>query len=140
MEGRVNTYNPRKVIVQLGTHVVSGFADDSFISIEPDGDGTTSSVGADGEIVRSIDPTNTFKIKLALQHTSETNKFLINKYYTDKNEGTGTFPILIKDLLGGTVFSCSAAWVPKLPAHGYGKTASNREYELATGSGTLQQN
>lgn len=140
MEGRVSTYNPRKVIAQFGTHVVSGFADDSFISIEPEGDGTTTQVGADGEIVRSIDPTSTFKIKIVLQTTSRTNKYLVNKYYKDKNDGTGTFPILIKDLLGNTVFSCDSAWVPKLPAFGYGKTASNREYELATGSGKLKQN
>ena len=35
----VKTYNSRLVTVALGTHSVSGFADDSFISIEAVGDG-----------------------------------------------------------------------------------------------------
>ena len=53
---KVTTYNPRKVTCALGRHIVSGFADDSFISIESDGDGTSSVGGADGEVARSIDP------------------------------------------------------------------------------------
>ena len=31
----VKTYNSRLVTVALGTHSVTGFADDSFITIEP---------------------------------------------------------------------------------------------------------
>ena len=34
----VKTYNPKKVIIALGSHVVSGYADDSFITIESSGD------------------------------------------------------------------------------------------------------
>ena len=55
---RVTTYNPKKVTCALGRHIVTGFADDSFISIEPAGDGTSYVTGADGEIARSIDPSN----------------------------------------------------------------------------------
>ena len=36
----VTTYNPKKVTCALGRHIASGFADDSFINIEPAGDGT----------------------------------------------------------------------------------------------------
>ena len=32
---KVTTYNPRKVTCALGRHIVSGFADDSFISVAP---------------------------------------------------------------------------------------------------------
>lgn len=32
---RVTTYNPKKVTLALGNHIASGFADDSFIVIEP---------------------------------------------------------------------------------------------------------
>ena len=32
---RVTTYNPKKITLALGNHIASGFADDSFIVIEP---------------------------------------------------------------------------------------------------------
>lgn len=47
---RVTTYNPKKVTLALGNHIASGFADDSFIVIEPAGDGNSYVAGADGEV------------------------------------------------------------------------------------------
>lgn len=52
----VKTYDPKKVMVIFGPVVLTGFAEDTFINIETDGDGTTAVVGCDQEIVRSIDP------------------------------------------------------------------------------------
>ena len=69
---KVTTYNPRKVTCSLGNHIASGFADDSFISIEPAGDGTSYVVGADGEIARSIDPSKVYTVKLSLLQGSST--------------------------------------------------------------------
>ena len=54
MSSKIKTYNPKEVIVTCGTHIVTGYADDSFISIEPNGDGITKKTGCDGEIARSI--------------------------------------------------------------------------------------
>lgn len=130
----VATYNPRKITASFGNHIVSGFADDSFISIEPQGDGTTSVTGADGEMIRSIDPTSQSVIKLVLLISSKTNKFLTEQHYKDQENGDGVFPVIIKNLLGKTTFSASMAWVPKLAGIGYGKTAGTCEWELHTGS------
>lgn len=137
--GKIKTYNPKEVTVALGNHIVSGYADDSFISIDPNGDGVTKKVGCDGEIARSINPDDTFIVKLSVLQTSETNSFLQRRLAMDRKNGDGLFPILIKDLKGGLVFSSDAAW-PKGPAsRGYGKEAGNREWELHTGSGTLEE-
>lgn len=35
--GKIATYNPKKVTISLGNHIVTGFADDSFVSIDPNG-------------------------------------------------------------------------------------------------------
>ena len=67
----VTTYNPKKVTCALGNHIVSGFNDDSFITIEPAGDGTSYVVGADGEIARSIDPSRVYTVKIALLQNSK---------------------------------------------------------------------
>ena len=54
MSSKIKTYNPKEVTIALGNHIVVGYADDSFITIDPNGDGVTKKVGCDGEIVRSI--------------------------------------------------------------------------------------
>lgn len=137
--GKIKTYNPREVTVAFGSHIVSGFADDSFITIDPNGDGVTKKVGCDGEIVRSISPDDTYIVKVSLLQTSDTNAWLQERLAKDRKSGDGMFPVIVKDLKGGMCFSCDAAW-PKGPAsRGYGKEAGNREWELHTGSGTLTE-
>ena len=37
--GKIKTYNPKEVTIALGNHIVVGYADDSFITIDPNGDG-----------------------------------------------------------------------------------------------------
>ena len=134
--GKIKTYNPKEVTMAFGSHIVSGYADDSFITIDPAGDGVTKKVGCDGEIVRSISPDDTFIIKVSVLQTSDTNSFLQQRFAQDIKTGEAMFPVLIKDLKGGMVFSADAAW-PIKPASG--KESNNREWELHTGSGTLTE-
>lgn len=54
--GKIKTYNPKEVTIALGNHIVAGYADDSFITIDPNGDGVTKKVGCDGEIVPQHQP------------------------------------------------------------------------------------
>ncbi len=137
--GKIRTYNPKEVTVALGNHIVTGYADDSFVTIDPNGDGVTKKVGCDGEIVRSISPDDTYIVKLSVLQTSDTNSFLQERFAQDKKSGDGMFPILIKDLKGGLVFSADAAWPIKPASRGFGKEAANREWELHTGSGNLTE-
>lgn len=137
--GKVKTYNPQEVTVALGSHIVTGYADDSFVTIDPNDDGVTKKIGCDGEIVRSISPDDTYIVKLSLLQTSDTNSFLQKKVKMDRKNGNGTFAILVKDLKGGLVFSCDQAWPKGSASRGYGKEAGNREWELHTGSGTLSE-
>lgn len=136
---QIKTYNPKKITISLGNHIVSGFADDSFVSIDPNGDGVTKKVGCDGEIVRSINPDDTYIIKLSVLQTSDTNSFLQSKYAADMKNGSGMFPILIKDLQGSIQFSAAQAWAAKPASRGFGKESANREWEIHTGSGTLRE-
>ena len=49
------------------------------------------------------------------------------------------FPLLIKDLKGGLVFSTEAAWCTKKAAVTRGKESNNREWEIETGEATLEE-
>lgn len=136
---RIKTYNPKQVTAACGTHIVSGFADDTFITIEPSGDGITKKVGCDGEIVRAISVDNTYKVKIALLQTSLSNSYFQTMYDKDMDTGDGMFPLLIKDLKGGTVFSTEAAWVTKPATVTRGKESNNCEWEIETGDAKMTQ-
>ena len=132
MDG-IMTYNSSKVKIALGSHSVTGYAEDSFVVIEPIDSGVTSKAGCDGEIVRSVDPNERFTVKLTLLASSQTHKFLMNKYNQDKKNGTGIFPILVNDLTGEEKFSASKAWVAKIPSKTNGMQSQNKEWTLETG-------
>ena len=135
---KITTYNPKKVTCALGRRMVSGFADDTFVSVEPAGDGTSYVVGADGEIARSIDPSSVYTLKLVLLQASAANSYLQKMYDKDKNDGTGTFSVNIADLLGNEKFTGSIAWVTKFAPWARGKTQSNREWEIAVAEGEFK--
>lgn len=131
--GEVFTYNCSKVKIALGSHAVTGYAEDSFVVVEPLDNGVTSKAGCDGEIVRSVDPNERLTVKITLLQSSPTHKFLLNKYKQDKKDGSGTFPLLINDLTGKEKVSADMAWVTKLPAKTNGKESQNKEWVLETG-------
>ena len=133
--GRVTTYSPKKVTMAFGHHIVTVYADDSFINIEPGGDGTTHVTGADGEIARSLDPASVFKIKISLLQASASNEYLQNMYDKDHEDGSGMFSVNICDILGAQKFSGAQAWVTKPASWGRGKTQSNREWEIVVAEG-----
>lgn len=139
MAGKVRTYNPKEVTIACGSHIVTGIADDSFVSIEANGDGITKKIGCDGEIVRAVSPDNTYKVKISLLQTSDSNAYFSNMFDVDRENGEGLFPVLIKDLKGGLVFSTEAAWVIKRSSVTRGKDTNNREWEIDTGDATFNE-
>lgn len=135
---RVNTYDCRKVIITLGNHMVTGTADDNFITIAKQGDGVSSNVGCDGSIERSMDPNSQYKLTLVIQQTSPTNDWLEKQYSYDNDTCEGMFPVLIKDLRGGEIFHADEAWVVKPSDFVRGKAAANRSWEIDTGAGIME--
>lgn len=129
------TYNPKKITMNFGTHIASGYAEDSFVTIEPATDGTTYTTGADGEVIRSIDPSDIYLLKVSLLQGSATNEYLQGMVDMDKADGTGTFGVTITDTIGNESFSGATAWVTKPAAWGRGKAATNREWEIVVAGG-----
>lgn len=137
--GKIKTYNPKQVIMTAGVHAVSGYADDSFVTIEQNGDGITTKVGCDGEIARAVSPDDTAIVKISLLQTSSSNSYFQNMANLDRATGAGLFPLLIKDLKGGMLLATDAAWVTKSAGRTFGKDSNNREWEIHTGSVVLTE-
>lgn len=132
---RVTTYNPKKVSLVLGNHIASGFADDSFITIEPAGDGNTYVNGADGEVCVSVDPSSIYTVKVSVLQNSMTNAYCKKMYEKMKSTGDGFFSVTVKDLVGNEKFSASTGWITKLASKTYGKAQNNREWEIVVADG-----
>ena len=139
MAGNVKTYNPKEINIAFGSHIVTGYAEDSFVSIEPSGDGTTKKVGADGEVTRSISPDRTFSVKVTVDQMSESNSYFQEMYNRDQQTGDAIEPLMVQDMKGGMLFSADEAWVPKPSTRGLGKAAGTREWEIHTGPATLDE-
>lgn len=137
--GKIKTYNPREVTISLGNHIAEGFAEDTFVQIEPNGDGISKKVGCDGEIVRSVSPDRTYNVRLTLLMSSATCKFLQDKFDEDVETGNALFPILVKDLKGGMVFQSDSCWVVRSAPRTFGREAPDREWELSTGEADITE-
>lgn len=128
---QVRTYDPKKIAIIIGPHIVSGYGEDTFVSVEPEGDGTTAVSGADGEVARSLSHNPLHTITLTVQQTSRTNDYLSALLALDKaSGGAGIVPLAIKDLRGTSLFAASQAWVINTPTMEYGAEVSEREWEI----------
>lgn len=137
--GVVKTYAAKEVSISCGNHLVTGLADDSFVSIEPAGDGITMKYGCDGEIARSVSPNNTYLVKITVLQPSDSNTFFQSNFNRDQAKGDAIFPILVKDLRNGLVFQADQAWVTKPANRVRGKESNNNEWEIQTGEATLNE-
>jgi hypothetical protein len=54
-------------------------------------------------------------------------------YQRDQIDGSGVFPILIKDMKGGLVFSAQDAWVMSVPTREFAIESTNREVVIDCG-------
>ncbi|GHU34494.1 hypothetical protein FACS1894172_14840 [Spirochaetia bacterium] len=138
MEREVTTYDPKKVIITFDGTALSGYTDGTFVSIEPNGEGFTKSVGADGEVVRAISNDNTHTVTVTLQQSSLSNSFLSAKKNADKKDGAGMKPLEITDKNGNSLFSWAQAWVSSDPSWEFAKENSERQWVFQTGQASTQ--
>ena len=134
---KLATYSADKVTVVIGPHIVTGYADGTFINIEEMTDGVASVAGADGEVARamSTDPRKT--VTLTVLQTSSTNDVLTGLYAADQISKNATFPVAIKDLRGNSLFASSTAWIKKLSNIELGKEVGAREGTIETADGVM---
>jgi hypothetical protein len=134
----VTTYDPKKVIVTFGGMPIGGYADGTFIQIDPSGDFFSKKVGADGEVARSMSNDNTHTVGITLQQSSLSNQYLSTCKNLDKLTGLGMLPLSITDLNGATLYFWAQAWVSADPSWGYAKENTDRGWTLHTGQCVTQ--
>lgn len=128
----LKTYDPDQILMNFAGIPIGGFADGTFVSIEPVSDAFTEVVGADGECARSKSNDRRVRVTFTLLQTSDSNDVLSAVHTTDLKSpnGSGVAPLGVKDLSGRTVLVEPTAWIVKAPTVGFDKTAGNREWVL----------
>ena len=129
----VRTFDPKQVIVTFGAHIVSGYAEGTFISIERNGDGFEKSRGADGSIDRINKNAFDYSVTLTIKQTALSNGVLSALFSADQLSNNGVLPLSVKDLSGNSVFVAPQAWIMNDPSDEYGDTLASREWKFDTG-------
>lgn len=126
----IKSYSPDTVSVVVGVLALSGFADGTFVQIEPMTDGVSSQSGADGEVARAISLDQRHTITITLQQTSPANTYLSGLADADRiSGGNGVVAIAVTDLRGETLFG-GTGWVVKKATATYSKEIETREWQI----------
>jgi len=128
------TFDPDLVSITVGGHIVSGISDSEFVSAERNAEAFTRSGGADGEQTRFKSNDKSGLITITLMQSSVSNAIFQAFATADETANKGKFPVLIKDGNGTEVCSAAQAWVQKVPAKGYSKENTDRQWVLETGN------
>lgn len=129
----VKTYSPKKVNIIFAGREITGYSEDSIVSVKPLGEGISVVVGADGEVARNMDPNECYEVTITLMGESSSNDFMSTQHQRDRSTGSGMGALQIKDLMGTTQFSADQAWVTNYPETGFGKNRDDTEWVLQTG-------
>lgn len=142
MTERLKTYAPNQVSVILThgatgiTHIVTGFSEDSIVSIERNADTFTMYRGADDTKTRIYNSDSSATITVPLQQTSNSNDIFTQLYEYDRARlnSDGLFSLQIKDLTGRSVYYSDEAYIAIVPNSAFSNSMELREWVIHAAS------
>lgn len=129
----VKSYSSKKVVITANGVPITGFVDGSFVNVSPNSENVFRTVGADGEVSRSLSADNTNNVTITLQQTSLGNDILNGFAIADKLDGSGAFALSVADLSGRTIHFWPEAWVNNDPEEDFGTEVGERGWTIQTG-------
>jgi len=126
----LKTYDPSAIAIVIAGRNLENLAD-TFVTISRAEDSYTTTVGADGEVTRNYNPNRTGTVVVTLKQSSDDNLFLSGLLAADELSKLGTFPVLIKDTNGNSLYTAAEAWVQKAADAEFAKEVGDREWTIA---------
>jgi len=136
MGGFIGTYDAKQNIIVVGGVPIIGYADGTYITVEIEEDSFSKTVGADGYVARSKSNNNSADITITLLQSSPSNDYLSALYNLDRYGNLGIVDILVKDLMGTTLFYSEHCWVKKPAAIENSKEIGERSWNMSTADST----
>lgn len=131
-----STFSPQDVTVVISqgnfSHIVSGFSEDSIVTVERNSDTFMLYTGADDTNSRIYMPNTSAMITLPLQQTSNSNDILSQLYANDRasRDSSGMFSITVKDNSGRSLFFATEAFIGRVPDASFGNSMQLREWQI----------
>lgn len=128
----LGNYDPTQVIILLaGVIPVEYVAEGTFISASRDTNVFTTTISTDGQVYRTKVPDSTYTVEITLSSFSPTNGLLSKLSVADALAPVAvTFPLLIKDTSGSSLFFSTDSWVETTPTMAFGTTDTNRVWKI----------
>ena len=132
----LGTFAPEDVVIVIShpqfTHIVSGYADGTFVNVERNMESSTLYQGADNSGGRILRSNKSGTITLTLHQFSATNDVLSEVYRNDieARDNTWLLNITIIDGSGRSAFYARQAFIGNLPSTGFGNEIENRDWVL----------
>lgn len=135
---RASTYAPNQITVVISqessgiAHIVSGYSEDSIVSIERNAETFTMYTGADNTSTRVYNANTSATITLSLQQTSASNDILSLLYEADAaslNSDT-MFSIQVKDNSGRSNYFSDDAYIGVVPNSGFSNSMNTRDWVI----------
>ena len=136
----VYEYDADQLALELGGIIIdSGFADGSFVKIEPDSMDFTYLLGTDGSVTRSKTKNQVLKVTISLMQSSYINDKLSALRLLDKlaPNGAGTAPFTMRDLNGTTLVAGAHAWIAGIPVIENDRAAKSRDWPIIVADGNV---
>lgn len=130
MAGIVYSYAPDKVFILVNGLLLSGLGEDTALEIAPQADLSSSKVGIDGDVARSVGTDRRCDITIRLLQTSPHNQYLSGLVGVDLLTGGRLINITVKDALSTDTFVCPQAWVKRRPNMTYARETTDREWQF----------
>lgn len=113
--GILRKYAPDDIAITVGTQIVSGFKEGTFVEAERTAETGMLDVGSDGEVTLIISPNQSGTIKLTLQQSSPTNDYFTSLFLAlqQKNTSVAVVPVTINDKNGSTIVSSRQSVIQK---------------------------
>ena len=132
MADRIDTYDPKDVILTVAGAIITGYAQDTFIQVDRESDQVDDEVGAEGDVARRITNDKRGSITVTLLQTSPSNLILSSLARVDELTGDGIFPVLVKDNRGNDLHVAPNSWIRKMPQTTYRSGIESREWVIRT--------
>jgi len=111
----LKTFDPKQTVMIVGTKIISGFADGSYIKLIRNEPMFALKVGVDGEGTRAKSNNKSGRYEITLNQSSRSNDDLSAYAAADELDNSGAVPVLLKDGSGRMIASSLTGWVQKYP-------------------------
>lgn len=122
------TYNPGEVSLTVGSLIITGYAQDTMITIARKTPTWATTVGSDGFVTRAKSLDKRGEITITLDMSSPSNDDLTALFNADEQTGKGNFPIMMRDGSGTSVASGASAWIVQPATMEFGNGILGRQW------------